>query len=565
MARKPRIAHLAGPHATIQNTPPLVTSNKARAARGLAPLANPDGSPTRFDPLRAQRLAAPAKVYVEQFSGHPLESERASLYAPPDGYVGADGTFSKMRRAPEDKPVYEVELRPEDGLYPLPYMGLKADGAPWEEECAEPFAGEELTRQTFFPDGSRQFEEIDRLGLDAHGHSNLISSRADIDFYRVLPASGYVNGQPEARRTDEGEGDIPPEQRGRDFFAYRPYHLLRFPTRASLARMTNAVRRVLASGMYDGAFWTEGSPSIEETAYWLNLILDTTLPLCGCAAQRAHGMISTDGTKNIVDSVQYLVSRVWADDQGRNEPGVVVIQEQQIFTPREVQKADARPGGYVATGGHGGIIGAVGFDGPPRLHFIPKARHTYLSEVNVTRMPETVQGVRKRATGIERIPVRLKEADGALVSAAIPKVAIVKDGSFMSEEPDTDPEDHPDLIALIQDALKRGPLSGLVVEAFTPYGLMTSNARHLLTLRAIYSGLPVARVGRGDTQGFAPLRPPFISATNLTSTKARILLMACLMRFGALPPAADPDRPTAVERRATLDAVAQYQAVFEKH
>jgi hypothetical protein len=30
-----RIAHLAGPNATIQNTPPLVTSNKARAARGL--------------------------------------------------------------------------------------------------------------------------------------------------------------------------------------------------------------------------------------------------------------------------------------------------------------------------------------------------------------------------------------------------------------------------------------------------------------------------------------------------------------------------------------------------
>ena len=30
MAGKIRIAHLAGPNATIQNTPPLVTSNKAR-------------------------------------------------------------------------------------------------------------------------------------------------------------------------------------------------------------------------------------------------------------------------------------------------------------------------------------------------------------------------------------------------------------------------------------------------------------------------------------------------------------------------------------------------------
>lgn len=53
MSRKPRIAHLAGPNATIQNTPPLVTSTKARQTRELPPLHNSDGSPVRFDALRA--------------------------------------------------------------------------------------------------------------------------------------------------------------------------------------------------------------------------------------------------------------------------------------------------------------------------------------------------------------------------------------------------------------------------------------------------------------------------------------------------------------------------------
>jgi L-asparaginase len=50
MTRKARIAHLAGPNATIQNTPPLVTSNKAREKYKLALLTNPDGSPaiTRY-------------------------------------------------------------------------------------------------------------------------------------------------------------------------------------------------------------------------------------------------------------------------------------------------------------------------------------------------------------------------------------------------------------------------------------------------------------------------------------------------------------------------------------
>ena len=79
MADRPRIAHLAGPTATIQNSPPLVTSNKARQKHGLPMRKNRDGSEARFDPLRAQRLAAPARVYVECFSAHPLEADAAEL------------------------------------------------------------------------------------------------------------------------------------------------------------------------------------------------------------------------------------------------------------------------------------------------------------------------------------------------------------------------------------------------------------------------------------------------------------------------------------------------------
>src|SRR5918995_6644180 len=116
MSNKPRIAHFAGDNATIQNTPPLVTSNKARAKYGLPALNNPDGSPMRFDVLRAQRLAAPVTVYVEQFSAHPLERDHAELYAPPDGYLDVGGIFHKERTDPLDKPVYEITLTPGDGL-----------------------------------------------------------------------------------------------------------------------------------------------------------------------------------------------------------------------------------------------------------------------------------------------------------------------------------------------------------------------------------------------------------------------------------------------------------------
>ena len=565
MTTKPRIAHFSGPNATIQNSPPLVTSNKARAKYGLPPAVNSDISPARFDVLRPQRLAAPVTVYVEQFSAHPLEKDAAELYGPPDGYLDAQGKFSKERRHPNDKPVYEVQLTPEDGVYPLPYMARQADGRPWEEECADPLAPSSRARQAFYPDGSRTFEEIDRLGVGEKGIGNLISSKVDVDFYRAVPPAGYTKGLPASERTDVGEGDIKPELRGNDFFPYKPYHIGAVPPRPALARILNIVQRVLATGKYAGAIWTQGSPRIEETIYWLNLLLDTTLPVCGNAAQRAHGQISNDGPRNIVDSVDYIESRVWADASGRNRAGTVLIQEQQVFAARDVQKADARPGGYVATGGHGGIIGASGHDGPPTLTYLPATRHTYLSEVNISRLPSKVAGVQCVDGKLTLVDVPIKDKQGDLLDSAIPKVTIVKDGSYTADDYAEDPNREVDLIAQFADNLAHAPLAGFVIEGLSPYGMMTSMARHKMMLKAVHSGIPVARVGRGNNEGFTPVRDRFIGGRNLTATKARLLLMACLMKLGSLPPAADPDKPTEAELTAIRKKLAEYQAIFDTH
>ena len=60
-------------------------------------------------------------------------------------------------------------------------------------------------------------------------------------------------------------------------------------------------------------------------------------------------MLSNDGDRNIVDSVDYIVSGIWKHDTGKDKVGAVMIQEEQIFAARDVQKGDDRPGGYVAT------------------------------------------------------------------------------------------------------------------------------------------------------------------------------------------------------------------------
>jgi L-asparaginase len=541
---KIRIAHLAGPNATIQNTPPLVTSNKARLRRGLAPM---EGA---MDALRPQRLAAPVTVYVEQFSAHPLEADAAELYGPPDGYIGGDGAFSRQRRDPSDRAIYEIELTPEDGLYPLPYVAMQKDGSPWEEECVTP--GSPLYRQGFFPDGSRSFEEIDRLSIGDDGRVNLIGDRAEVDFYRVAPPGGYTKGEP-------------PERLGHDFFAYKPFHLARQPPRPYLAKVTNDVQAIMALGKYDGAIWTQGSPQIEEMAYWFNLLIDTDRPIACNAAQRPHGQISNDGPANIVDSVTYIHSRIWADHNGRNRAGTVVIQEQQFFAAREVAKVDARPGGYVATGGHGGILGQITHAGLPYLMYVPAYRHTSRSEVNITRLPETVRAARMTESGVETIELRIKDTDGGLLPDAIPSVSIVKDGGFAAEAFGDDPEPEADLAFLIRHKMGSGRLAGFVIEGIVPYGSATSELRAAMLRRAGFCGAPVVRVGRGAPEGFADREPLTIAGSNLTATKARLLLMACLMKFGSLPVAADPAAPTPAEVEAHKVVVARYQQVFDTH
>ena len=562
-SKKVRIAHLSGPTATIQNTPPLVTSNKARAKHGLPLLADVDGVPLKHDALRAQRLAAPVKVYVEQFSAHPLESDAAELYGPPDGYVGVDGSFRKDKRRDDDKPVYEIELKPEDGLYPLPYMAIQADGKPWEEECISP--GALKGRQGFFPDGSRSFEEIDRLSIGTDGKASLLSSIATIDFYRGVPPGGFTKGLPAARRKDKGDGDIPPEVHGRNYFAYKPYHLAKMPPRQALAKATNDMQALASSGDYDGMIWTQGSPQIEESAYWFNLLIDTALPICCNAAQRPQGQNSADGPANIVDSARFIRSRLWADDKGRNRCGVVVIQEQQLFAAREVAKVDARPGGYEATGGHGGIVGNISHTGRIALSYLPVFKHTYLSDLKITTLPSSVKAAKKGAKGIEMVDVAVKNAKGQLIPDAIPIVTISTDGSYSGMNYGEQHSLEGDLVAAIEHKLSLGALTGFVIQGLVPYGMSPATARHDLFVKAALSGIPVAKAGRGAPMGFADPHPYQIAATNLTGTKARLLLMACLLKFGSLPAARDPDNPTSEEIERIRKAVAAYQAVFDMH
>jgi L-asparaginase len=563
---KPKIAVFTGPTSTIQNSPPLITSNKARAMRHLPLRTNPDGSPSRYDHVVPQRLAAPVEVLIEQFSAHPLEKDAADLYGPPDGYVDRNGAFHKTRQNPGDKPVYRVTLRPEDGLYLLPYMAVQTDGKPWDGNCVSRGAPFEKCRQTFYPDPSRTFEEIDRTiaGRDANGVGNILSSKADFDFYRAVPPSGYTKGLAMAERTDVIGSDIPPERLGEDFFPYGPH---RKETRLQdLARATNAVQRALKTGKYAGAIWLEGSPTVQETTYWLNLLIDTAVPISGNSSQRVHGMVGNEGDRNIIDSVDYIRSKVWADGEGRDSIGAVQLVDTQIFASRQVEKQGARPGGYVAMGGHGGILGTIGDPGDVTIWFKPTTLHTWRSAVNLTRLPRAVQGVRKANSKVMLIDVPIKDEEGYLRDEAIPKVTMVRHNRWIKDTAMASADEEPEIFARVEKNLKDRPLSGIVAEGSTPYGGMQESMEKALSV-AVFSGIPVVRVSRGDTAGMVAVNPDdiFIEGNNLTAGKARMLLMAALMKFGSLTPAADPKNPTPEEKKAAQEKIKQYQEIFNTH
>jgi L-asparaginase len=525
---KPKIAVFSGPRSTVANSPTLVTSNKGR-------LSGERVLPGRFDHLTAQRLYEPVKIKIKKYTAHPLEEDAKEVYHD------------------NGKDYWEVELLPEDGPYLLPYVARRADsspdGVPFEDSDLLDAALNYGGRQFFYPDASGVFEHIDRsiAGRDEHGEGSTLDRLADFEFIRALPPAGY---------TQQGEVI------GKDFFPYKPIPLSSFPPAWALARVVNVVQAALATGQYAGAIWLEGSPHVEETTYWLSLLLDSDLPFAGVASQRPHGTLANDGDRNIVDAVEYVLSGVGVG------LGAVGVMDQQLFAAREFKKGDARPGGYKATGGHGGVLGTVG--PPVTVWYTPAYKRMRTSDVNLSRLPAEVEffDTTDDATAAS---VTIKNTDGTLREDVIPKVHLAKYGHYMAEDETGNPDHEVDIMARIEKGIteeKSGvaPFHGFVVEGGAGTGNILKSQEAALAIAA-YSGMPVVRVSRADPWG--PLAPNpnnlTIEGSNLDTNKARVLLRAAMLKLGRLPKARDPRKPNSDEREAVLAKIVEFQEIFSTH
>jgi L-asparaginase len=97
----------------------------------------------------------------------------------------------------------------------------------------------------------------------------------------------------------------------------------------TLARRVNAL---LASGEVDGIVITHGTDTLEETAYFLNLVVEGDRPVVLTGSMRPATAISADGPLNLYNAV------VLAGSPRARGQGVLVALNERIDAARDVTK-----------------------------------------------------------------------------------------------------------------------------------------------------------------------------------------------------------------------------------
>ena len=75
-------------------------------------------------------------------------------------------------------------------------------------------------------------------------------------------------------------------------------------TYEDLRKLSVRAGELLRSPEVDGLVWVQGTNTIEETAYFLSLTVQSEKPIVVTGAQRPYNGLSTDGPMNLLDAVR---------------------------------------------------------------------------------------------------------------------------------------------------------------------------------------------------------------------------------------------------------------------
>ena len=139
-----------------------------------------------------------------------------------------------------------------------------------------------------------------------------------------------------------------------------------------LARKMNGI---LARPDIDGLVYVQGTNTLEETAYFLNLTVRSHKPLVVVGAQRPFTGISTDAHLNLVNAIRVAACQ---DAQGK---GVVTVTNSEINAARDVTKTST----FQVQTFRSRDLGLLGYADADRVVFYraPLRRHTAQSEFDI--------------------------------------------------------------------------------------------------------------------------------------------------------------------------------------
>ncbi|RAL22651.1 asparaginase [Thermoflavimicrobium daqui] len=116
----------------------------------------------------------------------------------------------------------------------------------------------------------------------------------------------------------------------------RMEHILNLPsphiTPQEMYLIAQKVTECLAQIDTDGVVITHGTDTLEETAFFLDLVIQSDKPVVVTGAMRSHNELGADGPYNLVNAV-----RVAAHDQAKGL-GTLVVFNDEIHTARQVTK-----------------------------------------------------------------------------------------------------------------------------------------------------------------------------------------------------------------------------------
>src|SRR5437660_9837608 len=166
--------------------------------------------------------------------------------------------------------------------------------------------------------------------------------------------------------------------------------------------LVRKIHSIFDQDQADGIVITHGTNTLEETAYFLNLVLKTERPVVLVGSMRPSSAISADGYLNVVNAV-----RVAANSQSFGR-GCLVVMNDTIFNGRDVTKNAT----YRVEAFQSRDLGPLGFadaDGKVIYYHHPARKHTVHTEFDVGDLPS-----------LPRVDIVITYigADGAMIEAA---------------------------------------------------------------------------------------------------------------------------------------------------